>query len=202
MGIPRGSTVYSSDSISPVASIRQLLTSPNGMIYAELKTSVSLGLFPALLGDVSVLYDLLSARLRRAVFSGNLTHTIRRLSMSMGSAATSNAMLVNVTVGAMQEVSANYQPPNTAPQPPSSNSVSSSVLPVLVTVVVIGVLVLALVLYYLRRYLKKSSTKYKNAMEITGSNADNLPHNAEHYLIDEIDLDKLNYIADISDVQR
>jgi hypothetical protein len=172
------------------------------MIYAELKTSVSLALFPALLGDVSVLYDLLSARLRRAVFSGNLTHTIRRLSISIGSAATSNALLTNVTIGAMQEVSINYQPSNTAAKSSSSSAVDSSVLPVMVSVAVIGVLVFALVLYYLRRYFKKSSAKYKNAMEITGLGADTLPHNAEHYHIDEIDLDKLNYIADVSEVQR
>jgi hypothetical protein len=201
MGIPRGSTHFISDSISP-ASLHRQLTQRNGVIYARLKTSVSLALFPELLGDVSVLYDLLTARLRHAVFSGNLTHTIQRLSMSSGSAATLFAVCTNLTIGAMQEIAANYNPSKNTPQSPSSNAVSTTVLPVLVTVVIVGTLVLALFVYYVRRYFKKSSIKYRNAKEITGSSLDIFPNNSEPYLIDDIDLDKLNYIADISDVQR
>ena len=121
----------------------------------------------------------------------------------MNSYTTYGAVCVNTTIGQMQEEVANFDPTTSSPQVSPSGAVGTSELPLIASVVVIGVLLFFLIVYSIRRYYVKLSTKYKRAMEITGIGLDDaFPAHPSQDSINNIDLDKLNYIADISDIQR
>jgi len=202
IGIPRGSTVYNTDSLLPYSRRRQLVSGTSGVIYAQLTTTISMGLFPELNNDVSVLYDLLFARLNRAVYTGNLTSTLQRISKSTQSINTMFATCTNATIGSMQSVEANY---NLNSSPKNENSkVTTSQLPVMISIIILGALVFFLIVYSLIRYFHKLSSKYKQAMEITAQSLDDLSITGDRTREDfsDIDLDKLNYIADVSNTQR
>lgn len=90
----------------------------------------------------------------------------------------------------------------TAADSSGTKSISTSELSVMVSVIVVGVLVLALVTFSAVKYYNKLSRKYRQAMEITGDNLDAYSSGPQNQFINDVDLDKLNYIADVSEVQR
>ena len=77
---------------------------------------------------------------------------------------------------------------------------------VTVAVVIVGFLLLSVTAYAMIRHFMKRSAKYRQAQEITAVSLDDLPYNypafsQEYFTQNDVELDKLNYIADASETK-
>ena len=209
MGTPSGSTNYISDVILKHSSRRQVhvLLSPFETLAVTLTTTVSFAYFPQYIGDPNGLYKKLSELLSRAIFSGNFTKVLRRMSKRDNNNVLIFSSSSNVTLSLPAFSGSNP----TTPVQINSNTkhsglLTDSELSVTVAIVIIGVLLLAMTAYAIIRHFMRASAKYKQAQEITAVSLDDLPYNypafsQEYFTQNDLDLDKLNYIADVSETK-
>jgi len=214
LSTPAGSTNYLSDSIVASAGggqSRHLVTSSQETIKSKLQTTFALSFFPQYVGNTNALYVYLSKRLQDAVSSGNFTKILRHISnQDKISSNIEYSSCLNITVGTPLITKTESNPTNTATNSKSSSSsgstLSTAELSIAVAVVVVGAFLIIMAIYAVVRHYSKLSAKYKQAMEITAASLDDVPYSypafsQEYFTQNDVDLDKLNYIADVAETK-
>lgn len=212
LSTPAGSTKYLSDSIVASTGVqnRHLATSSQETIKSKLQTTFALSFFPQYAGNTNDLYVYLSKRLQDAVDSGNFTKILRHISsQDKISSNIEFSTCSNITVGTAVITNTVTNPIDTTTNSESSSSnatLTTAELSIAVAVVVVGAFLIIMAVYAVVRHYSKLSSKYKQAMEITAASLDDLPYSypafsQEYFTQNDVDLDKLNYIADVAETK-
>lgn len=211
IGAPAGSTQFLSavinNNILPSFNEKtRLLVSVVEAFKVTVLTQVYLASFPQYVNDPQDLYRIFANKISSAVKSGNFTKILRRMSVRDKSASTTFAVCSNVTVNSPAFTESSSGPANSNSGSNSGTTLTGGELSIAIAVVVIGVVLLGIVVYAVARYFTRQSAKYKQAMEITAASLDEVPYSyptlsQEYFSQNDVDLDKLNYIADISETK-
>lgn len=197
--IKKGSTKYSNDSLSVARS------SKVRSLESAVRTTVSLSWFPEVAADPVTLYNILQDRLQSAIDNGNFTkifnsQLLLRTSHSTPCLLNSSAVVSGVTFSTLKfsvPAPLTFIPTSLPTRAPATVfTMSTAELSVIVIGAFLGVVVVGLVLFACSRYLTLMYTRYhqkrflREGLEIAFSSDDILKK-------DDLDLDKLEYIADV-----
>ena len=200
LGIRIGSTKYSNDSIivAQSSNVRSLQTA--------LRTTVQLSWFPETAADPVTLYNILQYRLQSAIEDGNFTKILNYQLLFLQSSSNNKSCLLNssalvsgVTFSAVKfsvPVPSTFVPTSFPTRAPAAAYIMSNAeISVIVIGSFLGIVVLGLIIFACSRYFTLMYTRYhqkkylREGLDIAFSSDDGKKN--------DIDLDKLEYIADV-----